>query len=443
MRHLALLTLLALVTWTDVEAQTGYDRVSVGLSAGRSFNHGDLDNENDGYVVGGRLGVHVTSAFGLYADYGFGRIHGIDEDRGLAFRSEVSQFTAGARFDLFNLLRFSQLGDRVSPFLGIGAGVTRTNILEGDGSTAVPVDDWAFSVTPELGLDIRLTNWLDATVRYQFTVTGRDDFDGHDPDVLANRRNDSWSALTGGFTVHFGRHERHIKWKRDAGLDIDIERIEELEARVDSLTHLIEARPDSTEWPDRIVNRNDPPRPEVISEPTIYADRVPGGPDFRLRAADPDKSQYASRTEPVAQVPSRNRPVEYRMEAVEQPAPRQREIVIGDPSPIGQNAVVSTDASSATDAPKIMDVTASYVGTDANAQYFVIVESFRFEENAREFRDQLLARGYAATLVYDTSAGYTRVSAYHANQLYRVIDRIDDVRRELNADAWVLRNLNY
>ena len=140
----------------------------------------DVDNSNDdlsydlGYAVAGALGYQFKNGFrfeveGSYREYDADELDG----QNASGEAEIGTVLGNLYYDI-------DFGGRVTPYVGLGLGVSFID-LDGvnAGGVSVDVDDGTnFAFAFHGGLATEVTERLDLTVNYTFL--------GHEVDVLSN-----------------------------------------------------------------------------------------------------------------------------------------------------------------------------------------------------------------------------------------------------------------
>ena len=393
MRHLLL---LALLLGTSSVFTQSVHRFHVGLAGGFGFTGGDVQNDFTGYDVSGRVGLYATPAVGFFGEFGFARIQGRNDDRRQAFASELTRYNAGIQFNLLQILRIDHVTDRLAPYIGVGFGVTRANVLEQTDFTGAYHDDLYATISPEFGALVRLTDRLDLNVRYQMGFMGTDLMDGYDPP--GSTRNDVFSNLSIGLNLNIGRGDHHIRWTvEDRATAEDMPDARDADrARTDSLMNLAEQRTidvqrSLTEEIDRLRQRIDLQQKTIASQNELLRTMNTVGSDR------PDTANDTMTFRP------------------------------------GRTPGASVNAPEATPLPVVNP------GED---RFFVIVGSFGVSANADAKVSQLLAAGYEARTIRVATDDLIRVAAASSDDEAMIRSALSQIRSDLMPSAWVLRNTN-
>ena len=140
----------------------------------------DVDNSNDdlsyelGYAVSGALGYQFTSGYRIEVEGSY-REYEADEFGGQSANGEAEIGTV-----LGNLYYDINFGGRVTPYVGLGLGVSFIDLDDvRAGGSSFDVDDGTqFAFALHGGLGVEVTERLDLTVNYTFL--------GHEVDLFNN-----------------------------------------------------------------------------------------------------------------------------------------------------------------------------------------------------------------------------------------------------------------
>lgn len=190
MRSLGIAIVLTVAVAAATSAQADTKRIDSFYVEARGGLAIPFDSEVDGgsdvsydvgYSVGGALGYQFTNGLRFEAEGSYQRV---EEDSSGGLEAEFSTLLGNIYYDY-------DLGTRITPYVGIGAGVSfidLDNFNDSSGGGFVLDDGTQFAYAFHAGLAFELTDRLDATLNYTFL--------GHEVDLFSNN-------ITAGIRAEF------------------------------------------------------------------------------------------------------------------------------------------------------------------------------------------------------------------------------------------------
>lgn len=200
-------------------------KIALDLYGGFPFPTGDVKVDFKDkfplYNAGAGLSYNLTSVFSLRADYNYTRLHGQNDRRinNEFFENRIHKWSVGMEAHLFNLFRFSQISKRFQPFIGVGVGQAKSNVVGGLDGVELPehtYESFNLLYQASAGFRVNITKWMDAFFRYDMHFAKTDSLDGFDWDLNANKYYDSYINANVGLTFKIGKKGvDHYVWVRD------------------------------------------------------------------------------------------------------------------------------------------------------------------------------------------------------------------------------------
>jgi hypothetical protein len=194
-------------------------KFAVDLYGGFPFPTGDVKTNFPSYNAGIGMYYAFTTAFAFRADFNYALLKGENSRETLNefFENRTFKWTIGMDANLFNILRFSQVTRRFSPFVGVGVGQIKSNIDNTAGLDGVVMpehnyDKFDMLYVASTGFRVYLTKWLDMIFRYEMHFAKTDSLDGFDWNVNANKYYDSYITANLGLTFKIGKKGREHKF---------------------------------------------------------------------------------------------------------------------------------------------------------------------------------------------------------------------------------------
>jgi len=158
-----------------------------------------------GYRFGGALGYNLSDLFGAeievtYARSPLGNVLNIDDPEDVLLELDADNFHSLLTV-MGNLTVGFDLG-RVRPYVALGAGAARLNLVVPGIGLGLIDTDWTWGVQALAGVDFELTRNISVGLRYRLQHIGPTNFidEGDDPVALAPFRNHGVEAV---LTVRF------------------------------------------------------------------------------------------------------------------------------------------------------------------------------------------------------------------------------------------------
>lgn len=200
MKKILLLAGLCLVYATKVNAQTSERKVSIGVNAGLSDYHGELNQKwfNFDGAYRGQIGLNIngylSKSFNLGTDITIGNV-GRHVPGGGGFRADMGQANVNLRFK-FNNDKIMREDHMVQPFIFIGTGVA--HYLKDNDGLNVPGTDW--TGTAGLGVNVMFTPLFGINYTGRYIMTNHDKRDG-----ISVGYNDQYMIHTLGLVFNLGK----------------------------------------------------------------------------------------------------------------------------------------------------------------------------------------------------------------------------------------------
>lgn len=394
-------TTLMISTYSQSTLKGNFKRVSFDIYGGIPIFHGDTKNKfgDMTYTFTGKLNYNITSAFTLGAEFSYGSMKGKDTDGDLAyFHNRYMKSTVGVDVHLFNVLHFDQISKFFQPFVGISFGAIKSDI-EGSGFNGVDdefhYNDWAYGHQFSLGTKFKISKTFDVNIRYAAFFSNVDQLDNYNLLIPANRHNDAFSELNVGLTMHFGKKGNDpIIWKstEDCCSNKELEENnQKLNALAnDSILDLL-AKQDST---------NDALSDNILS----LEQKLASLGDKMTTLANNTKNQTEANTNNDSNNPLND---------------------LNDQSFRFENGDYI------------------YVGEltgDIQAEYYVIIGSFRLKSNAKRDQRNWKEKGFDTYLMTEVKKGLYRVVIDYTNDHTEALKILKDYKEKLNKEAWMIKS---
>ncbi|MFZ4797999.1 MAG: OmpA family protein [Bacteroidia bacterium] len=205
--------LLLLIAKTSF-SQGEYNRFALGINGGLSVGTCDGDFQGPGFSGGAMLKYSITNRFALRAGVNYAQF----DSKNALFKvtSSPLAFEFHGMFNAINFRSNQAEKNGYKPifstlYLGLGGGTFSTDLIYDKALGQISSISSTF-LAAIVGYKIKLNDFVDLNLEYNYRKTSSDLLDGYDPQAYTNRSNDIYGSALIGININLGAGNGNIEW---------------------------------------------------------------------------------------------------------------------------------------------------------------------------------------------------------------------------------------
>lgn len=368
------------------QVKGNFKRFSIDLYGGLPVVYADIQNDLPGYEVTGRLNWNMSRAFAFGGEFSYGFVKGQNNKYDNEyFSNKYMKALLGGEVFFFEIAKFHELTNWFQPYVGINAGMIKSDIESSGSDLGINNDhfnDWVFVHQYHAGVKFKAAKFMDINARFTLAYIKSDVFDNYDPDFNVNKYNDFLTSAQVGMTFHIGGKDKPVTYwtpVQDCCKDFDTKADKEAQDSIQ--TQLNEL---NNNLIDALAELNEQGENNAALQAQIDS--------LQNSLADLKSKTDANRANPV----DGNGEITLLEKRLEGPI---------------------------------------------DATYYIIVGSYAIKENADNIIAQLEEKGYNPYIMYEESAGLNRIAIDHTDDYEDAFVKATKYRDEVDPFTWIIKRI--